>query len=202
MTQTYSQSCLSNPVKFSIKSSPLALLSAHKMSVSRSAVKWPANGVSQIRCLHQSSLARTQLCSSVRAASVRRQEKDALAILQFLQKRRQSSSTGRKPTEQKPPLPPSKLILRALRQGVSFRPLFNAFRGQNLRNLFRQSPEELIIAIFLYDILSPPSLAYTCAVCPVPYAVCHWVVLVLTLWAILKSLWLRCCHSILCLCVL
>ncbi|KAI3326211.1 TPR domain-containing protein [Xylariaceae sp. AK1471] len=85
----------------------------------------------------------------MRSASVRRQEKDALAVLQFLQKRRQSSSTGKNANEQKPPMPPSKLILRALRQGASFRPLFNAFRGQNLRTLFRQSPEELIIALVL-----------------------------------------------------
>ncbi|TGJ80353.1 hypothetical protein E0Z10_g8414 [Xylaria hypoxylon] len=88
----------------------------------------------------------------MRSASVRRQERDALAILQFLQflqKRRQSSSTGKNASEQKPPMPPSKLILRALRQGLSFRPLFNAFRGQNLRTLFRQSPEELVIALIL-----------------------------------------------------
>ncbi|KAI1348890.1 TPR domain-containing protein [Xylaria sp. FL0043] len=85
----------------------------------------------------------------MRSQNVRRQERDALAILQFLQKRRQSSPAGKNASEQKPPMPPSKLILRALRQGLSFRPLFNAFRGQNLRTLFRQSPEELIIAIIL-----------------------------------------------------
>ncbi|KAI0452090.1 TPR domain-containing protein [Xylaria acuta] len=85
----------------------------------------------------------------MRSASARRQEKDALAILQFLQKRRQSSSTDKNASEQKPPMPPSKLILRALRQGLSFRPLFSAFRGQNLRVLFRQSPEELVIAILI-----------------------------------------------------
>lgn len=46
-------------------------------------------------------------------------------------------------------MPPSKLILRALRQGLSFRPLFNAFRGQNIKILFRQSPEELVLALIL-----------------------------------------------------
>ncbi|KAI1425073.1 TPR domain-containing protein [Xylaria sp. FL1777] len=85
----------------------------------------------------------------MRSESVRRQERDALAILQFLQKRRQSSSSGGNPSEQTPPMPPSKLIFRALRQGLSFRPLLSAFRGQNLRNLFRQSPEELVVAIVL-----------------------------------------------------
>ncbi|KAI0535434.1 TPR domain-containing protein [Xylaria digitata] len=91
----------------------------------------------------------------MRSVSVRRQERDALAILQFLQKRQQSSSTGtgsgsgKNASEQKPPMPPSKLILRALRQGLTFRPLFNAFRGRGLRTLFRQSPEELVIALIL-----------------------------------------------------
>ncbi|KAI0425950.1 TPR domain-containing protein [Xylaria sp. FL1042] len=117
------------------------------MSACRAPVRWPIKGVSQIRCLHQAPTARTQIC--MRSESVRRQERDALAILQFLQKRRQSSPAGKNAGEQQPPMPPSKLIFRALRQGLSFRPLFNAFRGQNLRNLFRQSPEELVIAIIL-----------------------------------------------------
>ncbi|KAJ2992333.1 hypothetical protein NUW58_g524 [Xylaria curta] len=119
------------------------------MSTCRATTKWPLSGLSHARYLHQAPAARFRLCSSVRSAAVRRQEKDALAILQFLQRRQQSSSTGKNASEQQPPMPPSKLILRALRQGLSFRPLFSAFRGQNLRNLFRQSPEELVIAIIL-----------------------------------------------------
>ncbi|KAJ8133224.1 hypothetical protein O1611_g399 [Lasiodiplodia mahajangana] len=122
------------------------------MSACRATARWPVNGLSQIRCLHQAPIARSQLCSSlrsVRLASARRQEKDALAIVQFLQQRRNSSSTPKDANESTPPMPPSKLILRALRQGLSFKPLFNAFRGQNLRTLFRQSPEELVIAIIL-----------------------------------------------------
>ncbi|KAI0102781.1 TPR domain-containing protein [Nemania sp. FL0031] len=128
------------------------------MSASRVTVRWPVNGLSQTRCLHQAPIARPQLCSSMRSmrlasTSTRRQEKDALAILRFLQQRRNSSSTP-KPTpknanESTPPMPPSKLIFRALRQGLSFKPLLSAFRGQNLRTLFRQSPEELVIAIIL-----------------------------------------------------
>ncbi|KAI0005648.1 TPR domain-containing protein [Xylariaceae sp. FL0662B] len=65
------------------------------------------------------------------------------------QKRQESTSSGQNTTAQEPPMPPSTLLLRALRQGLSFRPLFRAFRGQNLRILFRQSPEELVLAIIL-----------------------------------------------------
>ncbi|KAI1121138.1 TPR domain-containing protein [Nemania abortiva] len=122
------------------------------MSAFRATTRWPANGLSQIRCLHQTPIARSQLCSSmrsVRSASARRREKDALAILQFMQRRRNSSSPQKNANKPIPPMPPSKLIMRALRQGLSFKPLFRAFRGQNLRTLFRQSPEELVIAIIL-----------------------------------------------------
>ncbi len=93
------------------------------------------------------SMSKDQIC--MRSERFRRHERDALAILQFLQTRRQSSSTstGRNASEQKPPMPPSKLILRALRQGLSLRPLFSAFRGQNMRTLFRQSPEELVMPL-------------------------------------------------------
>lgn len=70
------------------------------------------------------------------------------------QRRYQSSSPNKKPDEQKPPPPSFPSILRALRQSFSFRPLFSAFRGQNLRTLFRQSPEELTIALVLFVIPS------------------------------------------------
>ncbi|KAI0972292.1 TPR domain-containing protein [Xylaria arbuscula] len=117
----------------------------------RASVRWPINGLSQTRCLHQAPVTRTPIC--MRSESARRQERDALAVLQFLQKRRQSSpagkNAGKNADEQIPPMPPSQLLFRALRQGLSFRPLFSAFRGQNLRTLFRQSPEELVIAIIL-----------------------------------------------------
>ncbi|KAI0206121.1 TPR domain-containing protein [Astrocystis sublimbata] len=125
------------------------------MSACRAAARRPLSGFSHTPCLRQASAATTCPRSiSTRAASARRQEEHAIAFYQFLQKRRQSSSTppeknASNASEQKPPMPPSKLILRALRQGLTFRPLFSAFRGQNLRNLFRQSPEELVIAILL-----------------------------------------------------
>ncbi|KAI8633991.1 TPR domain-containing protein [Xylariaceae sp. FL1651] len=120
------------------------------MSACRATV-WrpPVTSLLQTRCLHQAPNARSQLCRSIHPANSRRQERDALMILQYLQRRRKSSSTGKNTSEQKPPMPPSTLILRALRQSLSFRPLFNAFRGQSLRTLFRQSPEELVIALIL-----------------------------------------------------
>ncbi|KAI1364917.1 TPR domain-containing protein [Xylaria arbuscula] len=117
------------------------------MPVCRAPVRLPVGSLYQAQRLHQAAAARSQIC--MRAANVRRQERVACAVLQLLPKRRQSSSSGKNTTEQQPPLPPSKLIFRAMRQGLSFRPLLNAFRGRNLRNLFRQSPEELVIAILI-----------------------------------------------------
>ncbi|KAI0406409.1 TPR domain-containing protein [Xylaria palmicola] len=85
----------------------------------------------------------------MRSAGVACQEREALAVVQLLHRRRQSSGAGKKASEQQPPMPPSLLIKRALRQALNFRPLFSAFRGQNLRTLFRQSPEELVLAIII-----------------------------------------------------
>lgn len=42
------------------------------------------------------------------------------------------------------------MVLGALRQSMSLRPLLGAFRGQSLRKLFQQSPEELVLALALY----------------------------------------------------
>ncbi|XXH03552.1 hypothetical protein Hte_009957 [Hypoxylon texense] len=70
----------------------------------------------------------------------------------FQQRRPLSSS--RDANEPKPPMPPSKLLFRALKQGLSFRPIISAFRGQSLRKLFRQSPEELVLAIIILCALS------------------------------------------------
>ncbi|KAL7622985.1 hypothetical protein AAE478_006664 [Parahypoxylon ruwenzoriense] len=72
---------------------------------------------------------------------------EAVAIRNFQQRRHQSSQNANK---QKPPMPPVRLLLRALRQSLNLRPIFGAFRGQSLRTLFRQSPEELVLAIILY----------------------------------------------------
>ncbi|KAI1494991.1 hypothetical protein F5X96DRAFT_665193 [Biscogniauxia mediterranea] len=67
-----------------------------------------------------------------------------------LQKRHQSSTSNGGPQhQQNPPTPSTKLLWRALRQSFSFRPLASAIRGQSLKSLYRQSPEELVIAIAL-----------------------------------------------------
>ncbi|KAK6950879.1 hypothetical protein Daesc_007407 [Daldinia eschscholtzii] len=71
------------------------------------------------------------------------------ALIRSLQQSRHQSSSN-EPNRQTPPLPTPKLLIRALRQSLSFRPLVSAFRGQSLRSLYRQSPEELVIAIILY----------------------------------------------------
>ncbi|RYP18940.1 hypothetical protein DL765_003618 [Monosporascus sp. GIB2] len=82
-------------------------------------------------------------------------------------RRHQSSSANQKPPQQKPPTLPFRLILRALRQSVSFRPMLSALRGQSLRSLFRQSPEELVLATVL--------LACAAGVCVyVVYAYFHY----------------------------
>ncbi|KAI1473710.1 TPR domain-containing protein [Daldinia eschscholtzii] len=70
------------------------------------------------------------------------------ALIRSLQQSRHQSSSN-EPNRQTPPLPTPKLLIRALRQSLSFRPLVSAFRGQSLRSLYRQSPEELVIAIIL-----------------------------------------------------
>ncbi|KAI0601237.1 hypothetical protein F4775DRAFT_589452 [Biscogniauxia sp. FL1348] len=67
-----------------------------------------------------------------------------------LQKRHQSStSKGGPQQQQNPPTPSTKLLWRALRQSFSLRPLAGAIRGHSLKSLYRQSPEELVIAIAL-----------------------------------------------------
>ncbi|OTB09116.1 hypothetical protein M426DRAFT_132798 [Hypoxylon sp. CI-4A] len=69
--------------------------------------------------------------------------------LQQCRHKSSSSPSSQKPNEQKPPLPPSNLLFRALKQSLSLRPILGAFRGQSLRSLYRQSPEETVLAIIL-----------------------------------------------------
>ncbi|KAH8193519.1 hypothetical protein TruAng_012316 [Truncatella angustata] len=73
---------------------------------------------------------------------------EALVIVRLQQTRSQSTG-GKKFSDQPPPTPSGSLLLRALRQSLSLRPLIGAFRGQNLQRLYRQSPEELVIALAL-----------------------------------------------------
>ncbi|KAI1093201.1 TPR domain-containing protein [Rostrohypoxylon terebratum] len=76
------------------------------------------------------------------------------------QTRWESSASSPESNKQKPPPPPPppppsfRLLLRALRQSLSLRPIIGAFRDQSLRSLFRQSPEELVIAIILLSVIS------------------------------------------------
>lgn len=82
-----------------------------------------------------------------RCKSDSRQSSPGLVLLHVQQKRYQSDG-GRKFSEQ-PPAPSAALLLRAVRQSLSLRPLAGAFRGQSLQRLYRQSPEELVIALAL-----------------------------------------------------
>ncbi|KAI1262725.1 hypothetical protein F5Y18DRAFT_150382 [Xylariaceae sp. FL1019] len=121
------------------------------MSACRSGARLPLNGILQAPCLRNAPAARSRSSYSIQQTNPRCLDKDARMLYQVLQRRWQSS-TGKRPDpneskpESQPPLPPKKLILRALRQGLAFKPLFNHYRGKNLRNLFRQSPEELVLA--------------------------------------------------------
>ncbi|KAI0134421.1 TPR domain-containing protein [Xylariales sp. AK1849] len=89
-----------------------------------------------------------------KSAFQKSQRSGSVVCLGIQQRRHQSSSGGRKISEQKPPVPSTKLLLHALRQSLTLRPLLGAFRGQNLRKLYRQSPEELVIAIVLLSGIS------------------------------------------------
>ncbi|KAI8962836.1 TPR domain-containing protein [Daldinia sp. FL1419] len=102
-------------------------------------------------CLHArcSPLGRVARSTSVptQLQRVGTPSSEATSIRGFQQWRHQSSSS--EPDRQVVSPPPSKVLIRALKESLSFRPLFKAFRGQSLRSLFRQSPEELVIAIIL-----------------------------------------------------
>lgn len=98
------------------------------------------------RCIHHSSVRQLSRGSHTQLERSKTLHYDA-TILNFQQRRHQSSEHGK--NEQKPPMPPSRLLFRALKQSLSLRPLLGAFRGQSLRSLFRQSPEELVLAIII-----------------------------------------------------
>ncbi|KAK9421541.1 putative TPR domain-containing protein [Seiridium unicorne] len=100
-------------------------------------------GLAQARLFRQSNQSTPNLCRST----------EVLVLLRCQQTRHQSSG-GKKFPEQQPPSSSSALLLRALRQSLSIRPLIGAFRGQSLQRLYRQSPEELVIALALLAGLS------------------------------------------------
>lgn len=77
---------------------------------------------------------------------------ESLAALRIQNRSHQvSSSAGKKKPGQQPPEQTPAQLSGFLRQTMSFAPLRNAFRGQTLRRLYRQSPEELIVALALYE---------------------------------------------------
>ncbi|KAH9900141.1 TPR domain-containing protein [Xylariomycetidae sp. FL2044] len=124
---------------------------------------------SRVRSLHiqHTASAQSRWSHVVRTVCTRRPCNNHTATLSLQQKRKRSNDTKRGASEPEPPMPPGKLMLRALRQSLSFRPIFSAFRGQNLRALFRQSPEELVLAIIILCITG-------CACVYVVYAYFHY----------------------------
>jgi hypothetical protein len=109
----------------------------------------PLNGIYGFH-LGRPGLSRAHLfCVSDSSTAHSKRRPETFVILHVEQIRRQSSG-GKKFSEPQPPSSSSTLLLRALRQSLSLRPLLGAFRGQSLRRLFRQSPEELVIALALY----------------------------------------------------
>ncbi|KAK6864975.1 hypothetical protein PG995_001503 [Apiospora arundinis] len=113
-----------------------------------------AQGLPRTQCARPSWTHQIPLRSPSRSIASRLAYADHVEISRLQQKRHQSS--GRSPESErgsnfqtKPEPPTFKTLLHALRQSFSLRPLMGAFRGQSLRRLFRQSPEELVIAVVL-----------------------------------------------------
>ncbi|KAH8671024.1 hypothetical protein BX600DRAFT_509734 [Xylariales sp. PMI_506] len=122
------------------------------MSIAQTRVIRPLRGIGipGIRgpALAQTARSRPLFCSTAPAT----QRSDTILFVALQQRRHQSSSPvpqrpGEKQQKQQPSS--SATLLRVLRQGLTFRPLINAFRGQGFRRLYRQSPEELILAIVI-----------------------------------------------------
>ncbi|KAI0885645.1 uncharacterized protein GGS22DRAFT_131864 [Annulohypoxylon maeteangense] len=120
------------------------------MSASRAvAIITPGNNLQHVRYAHK-RLSR-QLAPLSPAQIGRATTRSHIAY--SIQQTRLQSSNSHESDKQKPPLPPLRLLLRALRQSLSLRPIIGAFRDQSLRSLFRQSPEELVLAIILLCVI-------------------------------------------------
>ncbi|KAH7026143.1 uncharacterized protein B0I36DRAFT_365750 [Microdochium trichocladiopsis] len=80
-------------------------------------------------------------------------------LMRQAQVRWQSDSTNSKRPHQQPPPPKQKPLTKeevfhVLKKGLDFRPLMRAFTGSGFRKLYRQSPEELVIALGLLAFIS------------------------------------------------
>ncbi|ETS81309.1 hypothetical protein PFICI_06311 [Pestalotiopsis fici W106-1] len=107
----------------------------------------PFNGISTSH-FARPGLSQTHFIRQLNPTSTDGRCPQTLVILRSHQVRCQSTG-GKKFAEGQPPTSSSTLLLRALRQSLSLRPLVGAFRGQSLQRLYRQSPEELVIALAL-----------------------------------------------------
>ncbi|KAK6204220.1 hypothetical protein LQW54_008339 [Pestalotiopsis sp. IQ-011] len=117
------------------------------MSSTRVWAARPLNGISRFH-LSRPGLSQTHLIRCLNPKPADGRHPEALVILRVQQVRYQSTG-GKKFTEGQPPISSSTALLRALRQSLSLAPLVGAFRGQSLQRLYRQSPEELVIALAL-----------------------------------------------------
>lgn len=151
--------------------------SARMMSALRLATARRAGGAMRAPQCPQQQLAAELLLSRANGP----QKRNALALFSssFCQKRFESSSSntssdGQRGQRRPPRLPPQltrEQLIGALRQAISLRPLRHAFHGQSLRKLYRQSPEELVLAILMY---APPPLNRTLAD-PLTFMLTRWL---------------------------
>lgn len=146
--------CAFSTFKASTQSAPNR--NSHGVNLNMSSTRiWaarPLNGISRSH-FARPGLAQTHLIRCLNPTPAAGRHPEALVILRVHQVRYQSTG-GKKFTEGQPqgqpPTSSSSALLRALRQSLSLAPLVGAFRGQSLQRLYRQSPEELVIALALY----------------------------------------------------
>ncbi|KAK8048790.1 hypothetical protein PG994_010520 [Apiospora phragmitis] len=137
------------------------------MSATRLLSARGAQGLQRWQCAHSLWTHQVSLGCTPRPVASRLASAEHIAVARLQQKRYQSSGDERGSNFQTKPEPPTlKTLLRALRQSFSLRPLMGAFRGQSLRRLFRQSPEEMV-----YDTDFCESDSLTCIGAVVVYVI-------------------------------
>ncbi|KAK8042262.1 hypothetical protein PG993_006785 [Apiospora rasikravindrae] len=120
------------------------------MSAARLLSARGAQGLQRSLCARPLWTHHISLGCTPRPVASRLASADHVAFTRLQQKRYQSAGSEKESKFQAKPEPPTLgTLFRALRQSFSLRPLMGAFRGQSLRKLFRQSPEELVIAVVL-----------------------------------------------------